>query len=73
MPDQCERCKEPALGYAFIGRKRYCHADERSCYTEQHHAETWEQIADTDVVLSIAARNAIRWRDALALLGRDDD
>lgn len=31
----CARCGEPALGYATIGRDRYCHSDERSCYTLQ--------------------------------------
>jgi len=29
----CARCGEPALGYATIDGKRYCHDDERSCYT----------------------------------------
>ena len=34
-PDICGRCGAPALGFATIRGDRYCHADERSCYTEQ--------------------------------------
>ena len=57
----CERCGESALGYATINRKRYCHSDERSCYAQE----------SSDRVLNIAAENAVRWADALKLLGRD--
>ena len=32
---RCARCGETALGFATINGDRYCHADERSCYTEQ--------------------------------------
>ena len=30
----CARCHSTPLVYATINGKRYCHADERSCYTE---------------------------------------
>ena len=33
----CARCGQPALGFATINGVRYCHADERSCYTQQCH------------------------------------
>ena len=33
----CARCGQPALGFATINGVRYCHSDERSCYTEQCH------------------------------------
>jgi hypothetical protein len=42
---KCARCGEAALGYATIGHKRYCHSDERSCYTEQLRDETWGRSA----------------------------
>ena len=38
-PALCARCSEPAVGYATIDGERYCHDDERSCYT----AALWER------------------------------